>query len=206
MKRFEATTIAKKTVTKLKSKPAESAIIEKLGGGDMTKGSCASLGLAYVGNKNGLNVTDYRGGESQQFFSYKYNLDKIMEILPGESVKREIARSWGTAGKHLLTQAEEGKEYYFCCGRHAAIIRRKDDKLQYLELQSAYDNGWKDFDGNVKYTLAQRFGCRGSQGRDVDAFMVDVDAFNDNEEFKDILEHLNTAEDEQKKGKGGYER
>lgn len=38
-------------------------IINKLSGRDETAGSCASLSLAYIGNKCGLDVTDYRGGE-----------------------------------------------------------------------------------------------------------------------------------------------
>ena len=39
---------------------------------------------------------------------------------------------------------------------------------------------------------------------DVSAFMIDVDAFKDNEDFKSILGYINTAESKQKKGAGGY--
>ena len=105
----------------------------------------------------------------------------------------------------MLKQVEKGKEYYFVCGRHAAIVRRtEEDVLQYLELQSSRNNGWIDFNGNPRYTLATRFGNRSSEGRDVSTFMIDVDSFKDNEEFKEILGYINTASDKQRKGASGY--
>lgn len=54
-------------------------IIKTLSGGDLTGGSCASLGLAYIGQKQGWNVLDFRGGESQSFFSNTYNLKSLFE-------------------------------------------------------------------------------------------------------------------------------
>lgn len=197
--------LAYKEVKKLKNKLTENAIIKKLGGGDLTSGSCASVGLAYAGNKNGLDVTDFRGGESQDFFSMRYNLEELMNIFKADAVKRETARSYITSGNKLLKQVEKGKEYYFVCGRHAAIVRRTEgDVLQYLELQSSRSNGWIDFNGNPRYTLSTRFGNRSSEGRDVSTFMIDVDSFKDNEEFRDILGYINTASDKQKKGASGY--
>ena len=198
--------VAYKPVEKMTKKVAEKEIIEKLCGGDMTGGSCASLGLAYAGNKSGLDVTDYRGGDSRLFFCRKSNLDAVAKLVDQDKVYHETARAWSTAGNRLLKKVEKGKEYYFVCGRHAAIVRRTDDRLQYLELQSGYSNGWKDFDGNPRYTLAQRFGCRGSQGYDVDVFMIDIDAFKGNNEFADILGYINTDTDKQKKGERGHER
>lgn len=194
-----------KEVKKLRKKMSENAIIEKLGGGDMTKGSCASVGLAYAGNKNGLDVTDFRGGESQNFFSDRFNIEEIAKIFKEDYVKREVARSYITSGNKLLKQVEKGKEYYFVCGRHAAIVRRTDDDiLQYLELQSSSRNGWKNFDGNPRYNLSTRFGNKSSEGRDVSSFMIDVEAFKDNEEIADILGYINTATDKQKKGASGF--
>ena len=191
-------------VKKHTSKLTEEQIIDALGGGDKTKGSCASVGLAYVGQKDGLNVLDFRGGESQNFFSYRYNLEQITKFVKEDNVKRSVARSTITAGNKLLKEVEEGKEYYFVCGRHASIVRKKDGQLQYLELQSSHSNGWTNFNGNPRYTLSQRFGCVNSSGMDVSAFMIDVDAFKDNEDFKSILGYINTAESKQKKGAGGY--
>lgn len=190
----------------LKKIPTDDDLVKKLAGGDLTNGSCASLGLAYAANKAGYDVTDYRGGASQGFFSTKFNLDELMKLLPKGSVLKEVARSYGTAGKRLLAKVEKGKEYFFYCGRHAAMVRRTDKGVQYLELQSGHSNGWKDFDGNVRYTLSQRFGCTGSQGRDVDATMVDVDAFKGCDEMRDLLGFINTDKDKQKKGAGGFER
>ena len=192
-------------VKKLKNKLSENAIIEKLCGGDMTEGSCASVGLAYAGNKSGFDVMDFRGGESQGFFSSRYNLEEIANIFKEDYVKREIAKSYITSGSKLLKQVEKGKEYYFACGRHAAIVRRTDDNiLQYLELQSRSRNGWKNFDGNPKHDLSTRFGNKSSEGRDVSSFMIDIEAFKDNEEIADILGYINTTTDNQKKGESGF--
>lgn len=197
--------IAYNDVKYLKKSLSESEIIEKIAGGDLTKGSCASVGLAYVGNKNGLDIRDFRGGYSQDFFSSKYNLDEFMRILPEDSIKKETARSYITAGNKLLKKVDVGKEYYFYCGRHAAVVRKTEDGvLQYLELQSSANNGWKNFNGNPRYTLKTRFGCRDSVGRDVDGVMVDLKAFKDNEEFRDILGYINTSTDKQQKGASGF--
>lgn len=70
-------------------------IIEKLAGGDMTKGSCSSLAFSYIGNKTGLDVTDFRGGNSQYVFSLNSNIQKFLGLdgVKGSitKVKKEIA-------------------------------------------------------------------------------------------------------------------
>ena len=192
-------------VKKLRNKLSIDKIIERLAGGDMTSGSCASVGLAYVGNRNGLDVLDFRGGASQQFFSSRFNLDELTRILPEDSVMTSVARSYITSGNRLLQQAEQGREYYFVCGRHASIVRRNEDNvLQYLELQSSTRSGWTDFNANPRHTLSTRFGCRNTTGRDVTGFMVDVESFQDNEEFMEILGYINTNASEQRRGASGY--
>ena len=179
----------------------ESEIISALAGGDMTRGSCASLGLAYMGQKGGLNVLDFRDGASREFFSNRYNLDLISN-LPGVKTLREMARSSTTAGNRLLKHVETGKEYYFVTGRHAAIVRKLDDgTLQYLELQSARYSGWHNFDGNPRYTLKSRFGE--TSGYDVEAFMIDVDSFKDSDDLKQLLGYINTEDSAQRKGRHG---
>jgi hypothetical protein len=183
----------------------EEQIINEIAGGDKTSGSCASLGLAYIGQKHGINVLDFRGGESQNFFSTKYNLEQIAKFVKEDKVKMSVARSYITSGNRLLKEVEKGKEYYFVCGRHAAIVRKTDeDIIQYLELQSSRQNGWMNFNGNPRHTLATRFGCTNTSGRDVSGFMIDVDAFKDSEDLKSILGYINTDSDKQKKGVGGY--
>lgn len=179
----------------------DSEIIAALAGGDLTQGSCASLGLAYIGQRGGLNVLDYRDGASRDFFSTRFNLDKI-STLPGVKAIRETARSSVTAGNRLLKKVETGKEYYLVSGRHAAIVRKTEDgTLQYLELQSARYSGWHNFDGNPRYTLKTRFGeC---SGYDVECFMIDVDSFKDSDDLKSLLGYINTAESAQRKGSYG---
>lgn len=177
---------------------AENEIISALAGGDLTQGSCASLGLAYMGQKGGLNVLDFRDGASRSFFATTFNLEEISR-LPGVKTIRETARSSTTAGNRLLKQVETGKEYYLVSGRHAAIVRKLDDgTLQYLELQSQRYSGWHNFDGNPRYTLKHRFGeC---SGYDVESFMIEVDSFKDSDDLRQLLGYINTAEDKQRKG------
>lgn len=179
----------------------EDEIIAALAGGDMTQGSCASLGLAYMGQKGGLDVLDFRDGSSRNFFSTRFNLDEISR-LPGVTTIREVARSSTTAGNRLLKKVEDGKEYYLVCGRHAAIVRKAEDgALQYLELQSARYSGWHNFDGNPRYTLKTRFGeC---SGYDVESFMIEVDSFKDSDDLRQLLGYINTSENAQRKGGHG---
>lgn len=179
----------------------ESEIIKALAGGDMTGGSCASVGLAYCGQKAGMNVLDFRDGKSRNFFAIKHNLRRISE-LPNVKTYTEVARSSVTAGNKLLKMVEKGKEYYLVSGRHAAIVRRtEDDVLQYLELQSSWNNGWKNFDGNPRYTLSTRFGE--AKGYDVEDFMIEVDSIKDSPDLKRLLGYINTVESKQRKGKYG---
>ena len=182
---------------------SESEIISALAGGDMTRGSCASLGLAYMGQKGGMNVLDFRDGASRGFFSTTFNLEAIAR-LPGVKTITETAKSAVTAGNKLLKSVEIGKEYYFVSGRHAAIVRKTDDGvLQYLELQSATKNGWHDFDSKPRNTLAWRFGDYRLGGFDVNSFMIEADSIKDSSDLKNLLGYINTAEGEQRKGKHG---
>lgn len=199
--RLEENGVLNRAVKKHAKALAEDEIISALAGGDLTQGSCASLGLAYMGQKGGLNVLDFRDGSSRSFFSNRFNLDEISR-LPGAKVTREMARSSTTAGNKLLKHVETGKEYYFVTGRHAAIVRKTEEgTLQYLELQSARYSGWHDFDGNPRYTLKTRFGE--TSGYDVEAFMIEVDSFKDSDDLKQLLGYINTADEAQRKGRHG---
>lgn len=199
--RLEDNNVVFREVKKHVKQLAENEIISALAGGDLTQGSCASLGLAYMGQKGGLNVLDFRDGASRKFFSTTFNLEDISR-LPGVKTTREMARSSTTAGNRLLKKVETGKEYYLVCGRHAAIVRKLDDgTLQYLELQSARYSGWHNFDGNPRYTLKTRFGeC---SGYDVESFMIEVDSFKDSDDLRQLLGYINTADSEQRKGRHG---
>ena len=165
----------------------EEQIIEKIGGGDLTKGSCSSLSYCYIGNKCGYDVTDFRGGDSQEFFSMRMN-EKLIKSLDGVEKQTFIVNKEAsdTAKKLKELDLPYGKEYRLMCGRHATIIRNTENGYEYLELQSPTRNGWKSFtekerlkvkgitDGKVEYetikekcsmadTLKNRFGCRVSK-------------------------------------------
>lgn len=182
-------------------------IIERLAGGDMTQGSCSSLAFAYIGNKNGLDVLDFRDGGSRRVFSMNKNIMKMLE-LPGvegsiTKVKKEVQ---GTID--VLKNLELNKEYYLATGKHAAIVRKLDTGYQYLELQSKYQNGWMSFEryGSMATTLNKRFGCRKTVDKSFGyvwertVILMDVDSFKDNEEFEQLLGYINTAVDKQRKG------
>lgn len=178
-------------------------MISVLAGGDNTAGSCASLGLAYIGQRQGWNVLDFRDGDSRKFFSSSLNL---LDIANARGIKSIFAdgKSSITVGNRLLKKCEPGKEYYLSVGRHAAIVRKLEDgRLQYLELQSSNNSGWTDFNGNPRYTLKTRFGCSQSIPGYYD-FMIDIEESDfSTDEFKSLLGFINTAEDEQKKGEYG---
>ena len=183
---------------------AEEDIISKLGGGDLTEGSCSSLALAYAGNKSGYIVLDFRGGASTSIFAKRSTILEIAQ-LPG--IKSTILTEYNdfTAVNKLLKTAEEGKEYYLCAGRHAAIIRNSGKGFEYLELQSSSDNGFKSLS---EAELKHRFGCQKSHtihGTKVkaDHVLIDVESLNNDNEFRKILGFINTAESEQVKGVDG---
>lgn len=201
---LKANNVEYREVSKHKKGLTDEEIIEALAGGDLTRGSCASLGLAYIGQKGGLDVLDFRDGKSRSFFSNGLNLRKVAK-LPEAKTITETARSTGTAANKLLKKVEPNKEYYFVAGRHAAIVRKTDEgKYQYLELQSAKRSGWQDFDGNPRYTFKTRFGCSSkTYGVDLDAFMIEVDSLKNSEDLQELLGYINTAEDKQRKGSYG---
>ena len=181
----------------------EQQIIDVLSGGDLTVGSCASLGLAYCGQKNGLDVIDFRGGKSQEVFSRNGTL-KRLKNLQGIVWDEEHGSYYQTTGNRLLKRVQQGKEYWFACGQHAAIVRKNEaGELQYLELQSSKSSGWHDFGKNVRGKLAWRFGASSTAYWDATSFMFDIESLKDSPELAMILGYINTDEDKQKKGKAG---
>lgn len=206
-------------VQMLKGKLSTEAIITKLAGGDETKGSCASLALSYIGNRVGLDVTDYRGGKSCDFFSLKDNTRKLFSANGIKTKMFDVVKEAGEVAKLLKTEIEPNKEYYLSTGRHAAIVRLGNNGLEYLELQSAIKNGWMPFDryGSIIKTLNKRFACRISpetyrSGGKLYRFarkmlLAEVDSFDSVKyDLKEILGYLNTAAGEQKKGVSGGEK
>ena len=187
---------------------SDDEIISALAGGDQTRGSCASVALAYVGQKQGWDVLDFRDGESRYFFSKSRNLlelskaDGISALHYGDVVGKTSC----TLANNFLKKCEIGKEYYLGVGRHAAIVRKNESGvLQYLELQSAVNSGWMNFNKNPKYTLNNRFGCFSTSGHgEYLDFMINITDSNfGTDDFKSLLGYLNTVENEQRKGRYG---
>ena len=192
-------------VKKLQKELTTEEIIKKLGGGDQTKGSCSSLAFAYIGNRNGYDVLDFRGGISTEIFATIRNIVEIANLDGIESKVIKRANDYN-AVKELLTFVEEKKEYYLETGKHAAIIRIRNRGFEYLELQSETENGFKKLDSSV---LKTRFGCQTSYSVGGIKFeksnvLIEVDSCKNSEEFKNLLGYINTAKDKQNKGEGGY--
>ena len=192
-------------VKKLQKELTTEEIIKKLGGGDKTGGSCSSVAFAYIGNRNGYDVLDFRGGKSMNIFA---STRSIVEIANLDDIQSKITKNTNDfkAVKELLTFAKEDKEYYLATGGHAAIIRKTNKGFEYLELQTEDKNGFKKLD---KTALKSRFGCQTSHtvsGLKLEpaSILIDVDSCKNNEEFKNLLGYINTAKDKQNKGEGGY--
>ena len=218
VKRLDKSGVAYREITMHTERMTEDEIIKQLSGGDNTSGSCASVGLAYIGQKGGVNVLDFRGGDSQTFFSTTSHLKELCNLPNAVSFKYNRFSSSVANGARLLKQCELGKEYYFVNGRHASIVRKimdnvtdiftgevtgQEEVLQYLELQSATRSGWTDFNSNIRHTLKWRFGETTGDDWTERTFMIDVDSLKDSDELKKLLGYINTQESEQRKGTNG---
>lgn len=182
----------------------EQQIIERLCGGDKTKGSCSSLAFAYAGNVAGLDVLDFRGGRSCDYFSKSGNIGAICKAVGG---RRATNFSDFDNAHELLGYVEAGKQYYFTCGSHAAIVRKTATGFEYLELQSPTpsNNGWKPLDDTV---LRHRFVAKRSHSSyghkyKVNEDLIDIELLKNNPEFRRLLGFLNTSKSEQHKGASG---
>lgn len=189
--------------TSLKS---EEAIIQSVGGGDMTKGSCSSVAMAYIGNKAGYDVRDFRDGDSRKYFATR---DTVEEIAKLPNVKSYIVNDTNDfkGVKQLLSNVQEGKEYYLATGGHAAIIRKNENSFEYLELQHP-DVERNKFYKLDRFTLKSRFGCQAShsiyrQKYEVSNILIETESLQNSPEFLDLLGFINTQSDKQVKGSKG---
>lgn len=187
--------------------PSTNEIVDVLGGGDKTRGSCSSLAFAYFGNKGGYLIRDFRGGSSCNFFSTNLHIKEV-EGIDGVRSYRETHRNAFTAADMVLQHAQEGKRYYMSVGQHAAVVEKRGGDVFYLELQSETDNGWHKL---TNTELKNRFGCTRSSSIsgikiDQDALLIDGDTLSNNAEFIELMGYINTPENKQKKGAGGGTR
>lgn len=191
-------------LTKWASTPTTQEIIDSLGGADQTKGSCSSLAFAWAGNRGGYDVHDFRDGVSRYHFSACNNIDTIAQLPGVDGVVLKNPSDFTTAHE-MMKQMEKGKEYYFGVAKHAAIVRQTDAGYEYLELQSATNNGWHTLNDE---RLRHRFGCQRSHSTygmkySVPGELIEVDKLKGNPEFVKVLEYINTPVNEQRKGFGG---
>ena len=109
---MESKGVAYKPVRKREEEWTEQRIIQELAGPDKTKGSCASVALAYVGQKAGYDIYDFRGGPDGRAIANKSALYALRNI-PGikyytsDNPNEDIL--WNT--KELLKNAEVEKQY-----------------------------------------------------------------------------------------------
>lgn len=181
-------------------------IIARLGGGDMTKGSCSSVAFAYAGNRAGIDVLDFRGGSSQQFFARQRNIDAIANLSGVNGIIVQEKNDF-KAAHELIKHVVQGKEYYMATGKHAAIIRDAGPGigLQYLELQTETMNGYHPLTDKV---LKVRFGCQKQhtsygQAYAVNNTLIDIDNLRGNVDFEEALTYINTSNNNQQKGSAG---
>lgn len=190
-----------------KEKLSADDIIKHISGGDTTTGSCSSMAFTFAANMGGMDVLDYRGGKSCNFFSLASNICSIAEQVGGI-----VNKNYNdfTNAKQLLATTSIGKYYYFTCGKHAAIVRKTEKGYEYLELQSpsAERNGWHEL---TTERLKNRFGAQKSHTiygsrYETKECIIDIDLLIKDAGFRKMMGYINTASGNQKKGAHGSEK
>ena len=190
-----------------KEKLSVDDVIKRISGGDTTVGSCSSMAFTFAANMGGMDVLDYRGGKSCDFFSRASNICSIAEKVGGV-----VNKNYNdfTNAKQLLATTSTNKYYYFTCGKHAAIVRKTEKGYEYLELQnaSAERNGWHEL---TTERLKNRFGAQKSHTMfgskyETKECIIDIDLLIKDAGFRKMMGYINTASGNQKKGEQGGEK
>ena len=225
--------IAYNRVGLLSHKETEGESIASVAGGDLTEGSCASAALAYAMRRQGYDVTDFRGGDSRDFFArntQSLNTDFIsasgrnmtalfasrgFHNLHIDGVKSiSSTRAGDFAAVHdVLGKAEAAKEYLLSAGAHMAVVKKTESGWHYLELQSSSDNGWKSMENPaykgrktaVDRILKYRFGANNSKGYIHQATLIDTTSLKGNEMLT-LAGYFNAKGMKEHKGANGHER
>ena len=192
------------SVSKMEKSLSHEQIVEKIAGADKTKGSCVSVALAYIGNTIGYDVLDFRGGSSWDVFASMKLCKQIAGLKDVNGIVQEEYNDIDNAVK-LVKTMEPNKNYLLVVGGHASIVRKEDNKYEYLEMQSASENGFQPL--NVD-TFRNRFGCKKSHsvmGRKYKkpGVIIDCESLSKSNDFKNMLGYINTNKNKQKKGEGG---
>lgn len=189
--------------------PSENEIISRLSGGDLTNGSCTSLAFAYAGNKGGLDVLDFRGGKSCEFFSKTANIKSVTSFTGVKSFVEKNTNDFN-AVTELLKKVEPNKEYILVTGKHTAVIRKAEKGFEYLNMQDSNPKN-NCFKPLTSKSLKSRFACQKSYksyGQELQAssILFDRESLSSSVEFKDILRYINTNDSKQMKGVKGHDR
>ena len=204
LKTLPASNIDVVPVQKLAEALTTQQIIDRIGGADQTIGSCSSLTLAYGGNKAGYDVLDFRGGASCKVFARYDSMQEIAQFKGVDGIVVSDYNGFKSANK-ALASVEAGKEYYFATASHAAVVRKSETGLEYLELQSAGNNGFHALNDSV---LKWRFGAHKSRslyGYQLKflSILIDLEKLGQSTDFVAMLDYINTPANAQKKGAGG---
>lgn len=188
---------------KYKTAPSEQDIIDQIGGGDLTTGSCASCSMAYTANKAGYDVRDFRGGTSMDIFSERRTCEELAtlsgvkgQVLYGKNDIKNVHA--------LYANMVDGKEYCLATGAHMAVIKKNGSSFYWLELQSPYnDNGWHPLDDSI---LKYRFDAKQRRKYEQSSMIIDCDTLGKSQQFQQLIGYFNTEPNKQKKGVRGHIR
>lgn len=179
-------------VKPLQRQLAHEEILDKLARLDPTAGSCSSVSMAYIANKAGYDVQDYRGGDSQDWFSRKGWKVQALKEWFGVKGKYEVTREEIKTVQTWLTSLDPKKEYLIGAGAHTTIVCRDQNTpiVWYLELQRGRSAaGWKQL---TEKALIERFNCKKQRKRPNVAYIIETDTLAKADEFIRMLDYINT--------------
>lgn len=155
-------------------------------------GSCTSLALAYVGNLMGLDVVDSRQDEATKMLQDNKYIKKVAKLTQNPIIVKmnDDFQAW----KMVKTKMVNGGKYVLSIGEHTAIIRKRNNKISYLDLQIGEQSGWKKWSEKTH----ARFGFHDEEeykqranGKEVETFLIDCGELQKSSEFEALLGFLN---------------
>lgn len=189
-------------LTKLAEPKSVENFINDVGGGDLTKGSCASLSFCFAANNAGYDIRDFKGGASRIFFSAGNRFSKMAQLSGVKSFSEFSMKPIKTTVE-LLKKIPMDTPYILGVGKHAAVVEHREDGYRYLELQAPQGNGWYRLTTNE---LSKRFGATKTTKYGDKIDLIEVESLSKNPYFLELMEFINTDEGSQKKGEYGRRR
>lgn len=186
-------------VKTLEHELTEQEIIDRISGADKTKGSCASLAYAYAANKAGYDVLDFRGGDSLKILSDRDNTYRFSQCENSKWIYKGAATSFEKV--KFIRSLPDGQEFIFMSGEHSAVVRQKEGKAQYLELQEKSSfNGWQTIRNSFDFDMRFNKGALSTSGY----FAINTNDLVKSKGFREMCGYINTDPKNQMKGTGGY--